>query len=91
MFPELTNTILVSFVGVLVLYATRVQLRMKQDLTEQRQDLRDHRQEMKTDIRDLRAEMNERFRDQGRELSALRADVTQVALALGQRQEPQAG
>ena len=35
--------------------------------------------------------MNERFRDESNETSALRADVTQLALALGTRPHPQAG
>jgi len=35
--------------------------------------------------------MNERFRDQSKEISSFRSDLTQLALALGSRPQPQAG
>ncbi len=78
MLPTLANTILVAFVGVLVVYVTRVQVAMKQDI-------RDLRQETNEGFREVAAE----FRQVRSEIASLRSDLTQVALAL--RARPQTG
>jgi uncharacterized membrane-anchored protein YhcB (DUF1043 family) len=70
--PEIVLALVVVLMGAIVARIT----------THQYIDLRTDFGEMKQDMRDLRTEMNERFRDQGREIAALRSDVTQLALAI---------
>ena len=64
---------------------------LKSALTDTRTELKADIAEVKQDVKDLRVEMNERLRDQSNQISALRTDVTQLALALGTRPQPQAG
>jgi phage host-nuclease inhibitor protein Gam len=71
-----------------------VKTELKADIGEVKQDVRHLRVEMNdrfAEVNDRFAEVNERFRDAAKDTSALRSDVTQLALALGQRPQPQAG
>jgi hypothetical protein len=81
-----------AVVGTLVTVFINSQTKdLKSELRATRTELKADIAEVKLDVKDLRVEMNERFRDQGKEISALRTDVTQLALALGSRPQPQAG
>ena len=93
------NAAAATVVGVLVTFVLSSQLRdlkvsikdIRKEVGDDRADVKADIGEVKQDVRDMRGEMNERFRDQGREIAALRSDVTQLALALGSRPQPQAG
>lgn len=90
--PTVINAATVAVVGTLVaLFLNSQNKDLKKGLTDVRTDLKADIAEGKQDVRDFRAEMNERFRDQSKEISSLRSDITQLALALGTRPQPQAG
>ena len=77
--------------GVIAVVGTLLAAFVNSRTKDLRDELKEDIAEVKQDVRDLRGEMNERFRDQGHEIASLRSDVTQLALAIGSRPQPQAG
>ena len=86
---ELIQTLINA--GVIAVVGTLVAAFLNGRTKELREVIKTDIAEVKQDVRDLRGEMNDRFRDQRNEISSLRSDVTQLALALGSRPHPQAG
>jgi len=79
--PTLINAAMIGAVGALITFVTRTQIR----------DLKREIDGVKQEIRDLRIEIRAEFTSVRGEIASLRSDLTQVALAVGARPQPQTG
>ena len=83
--PTLVNAAMIAAVGVFLTYITRTQTK------DVKNDLAAFKREIRHELSDVKSELKQEIRDVRFELASVRADLTQIALAVGVRPRPQTG